>query len=61
MYHLSQYPENTFPQGKHKIFFCCHPKDLVYLPDPAREILQYADCVICYLDDQTGDGLPASK
>ncbi len=43
---------NSSPNGKAKIFFCCHPADRsLYLDIVSSEILDKANCAVYYLDE----------
>ena len=40
---------NASPQGKPRVYFCCHPADqAAFLQPMARELLAQADCSIWY-------------
>ena len=39
----------TSPQGKAKVYFCCHPEDFSsYFPMISDEILRYQNCAVSY-------------
>lgn len=43
---------NTSPQGKPKVYFCCHPGDFPLYFDPVSdEILEKQNCSVWYLQD----------
>ena len=43
---------NSSPQGKARVYMCCHPKDLpVYFDEMAKEILSRYNCVFCYEEE----------
>lgn len=48
---------NDDPQGKPKVYFCCHPEDMGYFDKIAKEILEIQDCAIFYRTDPYEDGL----
>ena len=40
---------NTSPQGKPRVYFCCHPDDQdVFLKSTVKELLSHADCSVWY-------------
>lgn len=41
---------NSNPRGKSRVYFSCHPKDIIYLDRIADAILKQYDCVIYYND-----------
>lgn len=44
------------PQGKTKVYFCCHPDDFKYYFDSiSTAILSKYDCAICYFKDDKND------
>ncbi len=41
------------PQGKPRVFFCCHPQDReVWLEPISREVLELQNCAVYYYDDE---------
>jgi len=46
--------ENTSPQGKPRVYFCCHPEDFSkYFETVANEVLEKQNCTIWYVDEDT--------
>lgn len=44
------------PQGKPRVYFCCHPKDFAgYFDGISDEILEKQNCSVWYLEDMTAD------
>ncbi len=44
---------NTSPQGKPRVYFCCHPEDFTkYFETIANEILERQNCAIWYIDGE---------
>lgn len=45
---------NSNPQGKPRVYFCCHPDDFVDFFEPvSTDILQKQNCAIWYIDGTT--------
>lgn len=44
---------NSSPQGKPRVYFTCHPKDLRYFDEICESIFKTQDCAIYYTEDMT--------
>jgi len=45
------------PQGKPRVFFCCHPEDFdIYFESVSQEILNLENCAIFYDEQPNGGG-----
>lgn len=45
------------PQGKPRVYFCCHPEDLaIYFDSVSQEILNFENCAIFYDEQPNGMG-----
>ena len=53
---------NASPQGKPRVYFCCHPADqAAFLQPMARELLAQADCSIWYDPEPAAPLSPAQR
>ena len=46
---------NSSPNGKPRVYFCCHPEDFsIYFEPLSREILELWDCAVWYMPESKG-------
>lgn len=54
--------ESASPQGKPRVWFCCHPADQeIYLKSMARELLSMVNCALWYDSNPTVPTLPQEQ
>lgn len=50
---------NASPQGKPRVYFCCHPADqTAFLQPMAKELLAVVDCSVWYDPEPATPSLP---
>lgn len=52
---------DSHPQGKPKVYFCCHDDDFEYFEEITKDIFEYSDCSIWYFDSMEEDYLDSLK